>query len=58
MEYVEGCKINDVEALKEQFGDAKKASDILIEVFSRMIFSNGHVHCDAHPGNILVRRNP
>lgn len=23
-----------------------------------MIFNNGHVHCDAHPGNILVRRNP
>lgn len=19
---------------------------------------NGHVHCDAHPGNILVRPNP
>jgi aarF domain-containing kinase len=23
-----------------------------------MIFVNGHVHCDAHPGNILVRPNP
>ena len=23
-----------------------------------MIFVNGHVHCDPHPGNILVRRSP
>jgi aarF domain-containing kinase len=23
-----------------------------------MIFIHGHVHCDAHPGNILVRPNP
>ena len=23
-----------------------------------MIFSFGHIHCDAHPGNILIRRNP
>ena len=23
-----------------------------------MIFEHGHVHCDAHPGNILVRPNP
>ena len=30
----------------------------MIEVFSKMIFSHGHVHCDAHPGNILVRPDP
>jgi aarF domain-containing kinase len=23
-----------------------------------MIFNHGHVHCDAHPGNILIRPNP
>lgn len=23
-----------------------------------MIFKFGFVHCDAHPGNILVRRKP
>ena len=23
-----------------------------------MIFKHGFVHCDAHPGNMMVRRNP
>lgn len=27
-------------------------------LYSEMIFVNGHVHCDPHPGNILVRRSP
>lgn len=27
-------------------------------LYSEMIFVNGYVHCDPHPGNILVRRNP
>jgi predicted unusual protein kinase regulating ubiquinone biosynthesis (AarF/ABC1/UbiB family) len=30
----------------------------LIDVFAKMIFMYGHVHCDAHPGNMLVRPNP
>ena len=28
----------------------------LINIFSTMIFKHGFVHCDAHPGNILVRK--
>lgn len=58
MEYVEGTKIDDIDKLKEQFGDAKLASDTLVEIFARMIFLHGHVHCDAHPGNIFVRPHP
>ena len=23
-----------------------------------MIFKFGHIHCDAHPGNILIRKDP
>ena len=58
MEFIEGVKINDVPGLEREFGDPKKSSQILIDIFARMIFNHGHVHCDAHPGNILVRHNP
>ena len=36
-------------------------SDVMqtvIELFSTQMFSWGFVHCDPHPGNILIRRNP
>lgn len=56
MEYVEGDRITDVEILKNKFGAAVKVSDVLIDIYARMIFLYGHVHCDAHPGNILVRK--
>jgi len=58
MEFVKGDKINEVEKLTQKYGDALKASKILINVFAQMIFKHGHVHCDAHPGNILVRPHP
>ena len=58
MEYVEGIKIDDIEALDKKFGSAKVCTDALVEIFAKMIFQHGHVHCDAHPGNILVRPNP
>ena len=38
MEYVKGVKIDDIEGLKREFGDAKKCTDLLIEAFARMIF--------------------
>lgn len=38
--------------------DTKKVGISLIKIFADMIFKHGFVHCDAHPGNILVRRKP
>jgi aarF domain-containing kinase len=58
MEYIDGIKIDETEALAKKFGSAKSCSDILLDVFAKMIFVDGHIHCDAHPGNILVRPNP
>ena len=28
------------------------------QAFGHQIFSTGHVHCDPHPGNLLVRLSP
>ncbi|KAJ6441492.1 Enoyl-CoA Hydratase family member [Purpureocillium lavendulum] len=30
----------------------------VVELFSAQMFSWGFVHCDPHPGNILIRENP
>ena len=56
MEYVEGFKVNDPEGMKKVGIDPKKVSKTLTEAFAKMIFKHGFVHCDAHPGNILIRK--
>lgn len=58
MEYVEGDRITDIEILDKKFGSAELVSNVLIDIYARMIFLYGHVHCDAHPGNILIRKQP
>ena len=58
MEFVEGVNIDENEKLKEMGFKLLDISNLLINMFSSMIFINGHVHCDAHAGNIFVRRNP
>jgi aarF domain-containing kinase len=30
----------------------------MIKAFAEQIFLTGFVHCDPHPGNLFVRRNP
>jgi aarF domain-containing kinase len=53
MEFVKGVKINDLEKLQKF--DKSEISKILVNTFAKMIFEDGHVHCDPHPGNILIR---
>jgi predicted unusual protein kinase regulating ubiquinone biosynthesis (AarF/ABC1/UbiB family) len=56
MEYVEGKKINDKKGIVDDLKlDPTKCSKLLIETFAKMMFQFGHVHCDAHPGNLLIR---
>ena len=38
------------------FGSPSKPAEQLIDIYARMIFMHGHVHCDAHPGNLMVRK--
>jgi aarF domain-containing kinase len=28
----------------------------LLDIFTQMIFKDGFVHCDAHPGNFFIRK--
>lgn len=56
MEYIDGIKINDIEALDEAKIDKHKVAEILINMFSTQVFEHGFVHSDLHPGNLFVRR--
>jgi aarF domain-containing kinase len=57
MEYVEGIHINDIENLKKAQMDLLGISKNISQMYAEMIFKYGYVHCDPHPGNVLVRKN-
>lgn len=58
MEFVEGGQVNDLEYMKENCIDVNEISRNLGNMYSEMIFVNGFVHCDPHPGNVLVKKCP
>lgn len=58
MEFMRGCKINEKEKITKMGFDPKQVAKDLVTIFGQMIFKFGHIYCDAHPGNILVRKNP
>ncbi|XP_078606947.1 putative aarF domain-containing protein kinase 5 isoform X2 [Branchiostoma floridae x Branchiostoma japonicum] len=55
-EYVEGCKVTDVEGIRKMGLSLADVDEKLITAFSEQLFSSGFVHADPHPGNVLVRR--
>ncbi|XP_018431185.1 PREDICTED: uncharacterized aarF domain-containing protein kinase 1, partial [Nanorana parkeri] len=57
MEYVEGGQVNDKEYMERNKIDVDQVSRALGKLYSEMIFVHGFVHCDPHPGNILVRHS-
>ena len=57
MEFMEGEKISNVDKLRATGIDLRKVGERLTKAYSEMIFVHGFVHCDPHPGNILVRRS-
>ncbi len=54
MDWVEGCRIDDAARMAAQGADVPALAARLQRVFSAMTFVHGFVHCDPHPGNILV----
>lgn len=58
MEWVDGCRLNDKAQLEAWKLDLREVMDLAIATMSAMTFSWGFVHCDPHPGNILVRPHP
>jgi len=57
MEYCEGVHIDDVDAVHAQGVDPQFVSECVGKMYADMIFKFGYVHCDPHPGNVLVRKD-
>jgi ubiquinone biosynthesis protein len=55
LEWVDGIKISDVEALKAAGHDTHKLAEKLVLTFLRQAISEGFFHADMHQGNLFVR---
>ncbi|PIK61444.1 putative uncharacterized aarF domain-containing protein kinase 1 [Apostichopus japonicus] len=55
MEYYSGGKVDDRQYMVTNGIDANEVTQSLGKMYSEMIFVHGYVHCDPHPGNVLVR---
>lgn len=58
MEYVQGCRVTDTESIKSLGGSPTGIAQRIVRVFGDMIHVFGFVHCDPHPGNMMVRKDP
>ncbi|XP_015791523.1 uncharacterized aarF domain-containing protein kinase 1 [Tetranychus urticae] len=54
MEYLVGGKVTDKDYMEKNGLSTREISHRLGLLYSEMIFMQGYVHCDPHPGNILV----
>jgi aarF domain-containing kinase len=58
MEFVRGSKVNNRAEIESSGIDPRKVAANLVSIFTEMIFKHKFIHCDAHPGNLLVRAAP
>lgn len=56
MDFIHGVKLDDKEGIARMGLSTQKVAELLTTVFSKQIFLDGFVHCDPHPGNVLIRR--
>jgi aarF domain-containing kinase len=56
MQYMEGMKLSDSGKLDAAGIDRRAVLGRIHNLFQRMIFNYGFLHCDPHPGNLLVRK--
>src|SRR5690606_26566287 len=54
MDYLDGIKITNIEALRQAGVDPGQVADSLIDLFNTMILKHGSFHADPHPGNLFV----
>ncbi|KAF9417834.1 hypothetical protein BGZ94_009854 [Podila epigama] len=57
-EWVDGVRVTEKIAIQAMGLNPTKVMESVVDVFAHQIFVSGFVHCDPHPGNILVRKHP
>jgi len=57
MEWIDGVKMNDIQALRAAGHDLEKLAETLIQSFLRHTLRDGFFHADMHPGNLFVDPN-
>jgi len=58
LEYINGFKINNSEAIKAHSFSKKEIASILFDAIAEQTFIHGFLHADPHPGNIFIRPRP
>nr|XP_027201125.1 uncharacterized aarF domain-containing protein kinase 1-like [Dermatophagoides pteronyssinus] len=56
MEFVEGTSITDKEFFLANRMNCQEIANRFENMYGRMIYTYGTVHCDPHPGNVLVKK--
>ena len=55
MEYIDGCGIDDKEALLAQGYDLKEIGSKLVDNYIKQVMDDGCFHADPHSGNVKIR---
>ncbi len=58
LEYVDGVKIGQMEALRQAGIDTRSVAMLLAESYMKQILQHRFFHGDPHPGNLFVRPGP
>ncbi len=54
MDYLEGIKVSDLEALQASGANLRKVVANIVDSFYTQVYVNGFFHADPHPGNLAV----
>ena len=55
MEYIDGCGIDDKEALLENGYDLREIGSKLVDNYIKQVMDDGFFHADPHSGNVKIR---
>src|SRR5260370_38688763 len=58
MDYIEGIKITDREALEQAGISPREVARLLNDLYADQMLHLGILHADPHPGNLLVQPGP